>query len=213
MELLTIGTWGVPGADATHLNRPTYIDFFPNGDLVVADGYNGTRVVKFDNNGKFIKDWGMKGSNQNDTRPNYFNNVHGVAVDPMTRRVYVNDRGNKRAQVFDKDGDFVSQFKFGDNPSRRPHVPHLVGSVHLGRRSRHEQDAQVRPRGALPVCVGHVGVRGRAQTRRTCTQRRSGQPGSSNALTTKVTTTTKITISSKGSWSSCTSHVTSQLAL
>jgi DNA-binding beta-propeller fold protein YncE len=116
-ELLTIGTWGVPGADATHLNRPTFIDFFPNGDLVIADGYNGTRVAKFDKNGKFIKDWGMKGNNMNDTRPNYFNNVHGIGVDPKTLNVYVNDRGNHRAQMFDKDGNFKYQFKFGDNPS------------------------------------------------------------------------------------------------
>jgi 6-phosphogluconolactonase (cycloisomerase 2 family) len=113
----TIGTYGVPGADATHFNRPTYIDFFPNGDFVVADGYNGTRVAKFDKNGKFIKDWGMKGQNNNDTRPNYFNNVHGVAIDPQTLQVFVNDRGNHRAQVFDKDGNFLRQWKFGDNPS------------------------------------------------------------------------------------------------
>ena len=75
-ELMRIGTYGVPGADGTHLNRPTFIDFFPNGDLVVADGYNGTRAVIFDKNGKFVRDWGMKGSNGTDTRPGYFNNVH-----------------------------------------------------------------------------------------------------------------------------------------
>ena len=112
-----LGTYGVPGADATHFNRPTYIDFFPNGDFVVADGYNGTRVAKFDKNGKFIKDWGQKGQNNDDTRPGYFNNVHGVAVDPQTQQVFVNDRGNHRAQVFDKDGNFLRQWKFGDNPS------------------------------------------------------------------------------------------------
>jgi hypothetical protein len=52
--LATWGTWGVPGADSTHFNRPTYIDFFPDGGFVVADGYNGTRVVKFDKNGKYV---------------------------------------------------------------------------------------------------------------------------------------------------------------
>jgi DNA-binding beta-propeller fold protein YncE len=115
--LQTIGTPEQEGADATHFNRPTYIDFFPNGDMVVADGYNGTRVAKFDKNGKFLTAWGEKGQNNNDTRPNYFNNVHGVAVDPQTQQVFVNDRGNHRAQVFDKDGKFLRQWKFGDNPS------------------------------------------------------------------------------------------------
>ena len=81
-ELMRIGTYGVPGADGTHLNRPTFIDFFPNGDLVVADGYNGTRVAKFDKDGKFLMAWGQKGTNGNDSRPAYFNNVHGIAVDP-----------------------------------------------------------------------------------------------------------------------------------
>ena len=40
----------------------------------------------------------------NETRPKYFNNVHGVTVDPATRQVYVNDRGNLRIQVFDENG-------------------------------------------------------------------------------------------------------------
>jgi NHL repeat-containing protein len=116
-QLARYGTYGVPGADGTHFNRPTYIDFFPNGDWVVADGYNGTRVVKFDKSGKMIAQWGEKGANNTDTRPNYFNNVHGVAVDPKTLRIFVNDRGNHRVQVFDKDGKFLDQFKFGDNPT------------------------------------------------------------------------------------------------
>jgi hypothetical protein len=116
-KLLTIGTYGVPGADATHFNRPTYMDWFPDGSFVVADGYNGTRVAKFDKNGKFLTAWGEKGSNQNDTRPAFFNNVHGIAVDPKTRRVFVNDRGNHRAQVFDENGKYLDSWRFGDPPS------------------------------------------------------------------------------------------------
>jgi DNA-binding beta-propeller fold protein YncE len=46
-----------------------------------------------------------------------FNNVHGIAVDPTTRRVFVNDRGNHRAQVFDENGKFLDSWKFGDAPS------------------------------------------------------------------------------------------------
>ena len=93
-KLQTLGTYGEPGADDKHFNRPTYMDWFPDGSFVVADGYNGTRVVKFDKDGKYLTSWGQKGSNNNDTRPGYFNNVHGIAVDPKTRRVFVNDRGN-----------------------------------------------------------------------------------------------------------------------
>jgi DNA-binding beta-propeller fold protein YncE len=123
--LARYGTWGEPGADDHHFNRPTYIDFFPNGDWVVADGYNGTRVVKFDKDGKFIKAWGEKGANNNDTRPNFFNNVHGVGVDSKTQRIFVNDRGNHRVQVFDKDGKFLNQWTFGEAPSD-VHLVHVV---------------------------------------------------------------------------------------
>lgn len=129
-KVQTIGTYGEPGEDDKHFNRPTFMDWFPDGSFVVADGYNGTRVVKFDKDGKFVTAWGQKGSNQNDTRPAYFNNVHGIAVDPKTRRVFVNDRGNHRAQVFDENGKFLDQWKFGDNPSD-VHLFHIVSDGYL----------------------------------------------------------------------------------
>jgi 6-phosphogluconolactonase (cycloisomerase 2 family) len=129
-ELLTVGTYGVPGNDGTHFNRPTYMDWFANGDFVVADGYNGTRVAMFDKNGKFIRAWGEKGQNQNDTRGGYFNNVHGISIDPKTERIFVNDRGNHRVQVFDKTGKFLDQWRFGDNPSD-VHLFHIMSDGYL----------------------------------------------------------------------------------
>ena len=41
----------------------------------------------------------MKGTPPNERRPGYFNGVHGIAVNPKTRRVYVNDRNNGRVQA------------------------------------------------------------------------------------------------------------------
>jgi sugar lactone lactonase YvrE len=112
----TIGTIGVAGADGTHFNRPTFLAWLPDSTLFVADGYNGTRVAKFDKNGKFLADWGQKGTPP-EKRPGYMNNVHGVAVDPQTRRVFVNDRGNKRIQVFDENGKYLYEFSMGPDPS------------------------------------------------------------------------------------------------
>ena len=112
----TIGTVGQKGADATHFNRPTFMAFLPDGSMFVADGYNGNRVVKFDRNGKYVTAWGERGTPPNEMRPGYFNVVHGIAADPMTRRVYVSDRGNRRMQVFDENGKFVDQWPF-NNPS------------------------------------------------------------------------------------------------
>jgi NHL repeat-containing protein len=113
----TIGTPTVEGADGTHFNRPTYIAWLPDSTMFVADGYNGTRVAKFDKDGKFLLDWGMKGTTPNEKRPGYMNNVHGIAVDPTTRRVFVNDRGNHRVQVFDENGKFLYDWSFGEDPS------------------------------------------------------------------------------------------------
>src|SRR5690606_24500650 len=58
----SIGTYGELGADGTHFNRPTFMDWLPDGRFVVADGYNGTRVAMFDAEGNFIRDWGNKGN-------------------------------------------------------------------------------------------------------------------------------------------------------
>jgi DNA-binding beta-propeller fold protein YncE len=114
--LQTIGTKGKKGADATHFNRPTFMAFLPDGSMFVSDGYNGNRVVKLDKNGGFVTAWGELGEQGRETRPNYFNVVHGIAADPVTRRIYVSDRGNRRMQVFDENGKFLTQWPF-DTPS------------------------------------------------------------------------------------------------
>ena len=119
--LQTIGEPNVHASDDKHFYRPTFMAFQPDGSMYVADGYANTRVVKLDKNGKYITSWGERGSGGGppgsnsapETRPSYFNNVHGVTVDPATRQVYVNDRGNQRVQVFDENGKFIRMWKFG----------------------------------------------------------------------------------------------------
>jgi len=55
--------------------------------------------------------------------------VHGVQVDPATRRVYVTDRSSSRIEVFDENGKFLDQFSTG-KPST-PQVLHLSADKHL----------------------------------------------------------------------------------
>jgi sugar lactone lactonase YvrE len=45
------------------------------------------------------------------------NNVHGVAVDVETRRVFVNDRDNHRIQIFDENGKYLSEWSINVRPS------------------------------------------------------------------------------------------------
>jgi sugar lactone lactonase YvrE len=92
----------------------------------LADGYDGTRVIKYDMKGKKLLEWGMKGTPPNERRPGYFNSVHGIAVNPKTRRVYVNDRNNGRLQVFDENGKFLDQWDFGPRP------PMNIHSIYMG---------------------------------------------------------------------------------
>ena len=113
----TIGTPNEKGADGTHFNRATFVTWLPDSTMLVSDGYHGTRVAKFDKDGKFLMDWGQKGTPPNETRPGYFNNVHGIAVDPQTRRVFVNDRANRRIQVFDENGKYLHEWSIGRPPA------------------------------------------------------------------------------------------------
>lgn len=85
-------------------NRPTDITWDPAGNIFVADGYNNSRVVKFDKLGNWVKTWGDRG-----TGPGQFNIPHTIASD-AAGNVYVGDRTNQRIQVFDGDGKFLRQF-------------------------------------------------------------------------------------------------------
>lgn len=101
-ELVKIfGHRDMPGEDAASFNRPTDIAFAPNGDFFVSDGYGNNRVVKFTQDGKFVKAWGKKGS-----WTGQFTLPHCVAIDAKGL-LHVADRENDRIQVFDQDGNFV----------------------------------------------------------------------------------------------------------
>ena len=125
--LQTVGTPNEPGADDKHFYRPTFMAWAPNGDFYVADGYQNTRVVKFDRTGKYLMAWGERGENGKETRGGYFNNVHGIAVDPQTGRVFVNDRGNRRIQVFDANGKYLDSWSVG-RPPADIHLVYMDGS-------------------------------------------------------------------------------------
>jgi hypothetical protein len=96
--LLTLGTPGSPGCDASHFNKPTDMAIVPGGDAFVSDGYGNTRVAHFDEKGHFVKDWGRRGDG-----PGEFVLPHAIAADSRGR-LYVADRNSARIVVFDRSG-------------------------------------------------------------------------------------------------------------
>jgi len=117
-ELLnTIGVPNERGNDESHFYRPTFLTFTED-HVYVADGYINTRVVKLDKDGNFVMTWGQPGERGgSETRPGYFNNVHGIAANLDEGLIYVNDRGNRRVQIFDFDGNYQDEWSFGPAPT------------------------------------------------------------------------------------------------
>jgi sugar lactone lactonase YvrE len=112
--LMTLGKAGVAGDTPDTFNMPSDVIVAPNGDIFVADGHGGTsndRIVKFDKNGKYIKEWGKKG-----TGPGEFDIPHALAFDSKGR-LFVGDRNNNRIQIFDQNGNFIEQWTQFSRPS------------------------------------------------------------------------------------------------
>ncbi len=91
-------------------DRPTDVAVNRRGEIYITDGYNNARVVKFDESGRFLRAWGKKGS-----APGEFNVPHAVVIDSADR-VYIADRDNRRIQVFNTNGDYITEFTGFEGP-------------------------------------------------------------------------------------------------
>jgi DNA-binding beta-propeller fold protein YncE len=93
--------------DALHM--PAGIACDPeNGDVYFADGYGNQRVVVFDKNGKYLRQWGRRATPEEmeaGVGGVFAEVVHSVAIS-NAGLVYVGDRQGDRVQVFDKQGNF-----------------------------------------------------------------------------------------------------------
>lgn len=103
--LMTVGTRDMPGLDGSHFNQPTDVAIAPTGEFYVSDGYGNSRIAKFSADGKFIADFGHKGSG-----PGEFDTPHGIALDDAGR-VYVADRANGRVEIFASNGQYITEWK------------------------------------------------------------------------------------------------------
>jgi DNA-binding beta-propeller fold protein YncE len=96
-------------ASRTLLFFPSGLDIDPaNGDLYVADGYGNRRVVVFDRDGRFLRQWGHQATKEETVSgaPGAFAQVVHCITLSNAGLVYVCDRQGDRVQVFDKMGNF-----------------------------------------------------------------------------------------------------------
>lgn len=112
--LMTLGKAGVSGSTPDLFDQPTDVVVAPNGDIFVTDSHrNGknNRVVRFTKDGRYIKEWGKKGSGRGE-----LSEPHTIAMDSRGR-LFVGDRENNRIQIFDQDGRFLDEWRQFGRPS------------------------------------------------------------------------------------------------
>jgi len=112
--LMTLGQKGVSGSTPDLFDQPTDVVIAPNGDIFVTDSHrNGknNRIVKFTRAGKYLKEWGKKGSGRGE-----ISEPHSIAMDSRGR-LFVGDRENNRIQIFDQDGAYLDEWRQFGRPS------------------------------------------------------------------------------------------------
>jgi len=112
--LMSLGIAGVSGKGNYFFAEPCDVLVAPNGDIFVADGHSAdgnNRIVKYNSEGEYLMEWGQTGSN-----PGEFRTPHALAMDSQGL-LYVGDRSNRRVQVFDQDGNFVTDYYQFGRPS------------------------------------------------------------------------------------------------
>jgi len=92
-------------------NRPTGVALSSTGEIYVSDGYGNARVHKFSPDGVLLLSWGELG-----TAVGQFRLPHSIWVDKR-ERVWVVDRENSRIQIFNAQGDFLSQWTHLSRPT------------------------------------------------------------------------------------------------
>ena len=100
----TMGVDGVSGCDAEHFHQPTHVCVMPSGEFFVSDGYGNSRVIKYNAEGEFIKDWGSRG-----TVIGEFHTPHIITVDE-DGLLYISDRENDRVLVYNQDCECIAEW-------------------------------------------------------------------------------------------------------
>jgi hypothetical protein len=115
-----------------YFNGSTDVAWDADDNIYVSDGYFNSEIAKFDKHGNWIKRWGSAGNGGDhaNENPGQFSNPHNIGIDRQGN-VYVADRGNRRIQVFDTDGNF-KKFIFLNVPYDKMRHP-VLGNLNPAR--------------------------------------------------------------------------------
>jgi hypothetical protein len=91
--------------DVGRFRQVTDVAWDPQGNAYISDGYINSRVAKVDKLGNWIKSFGEPGAG-----PGQLNTPHSIAGDAKGN-LYVADRGNRRIQVFDGEGNLQREIR------------------------------------------------------------------------------------------------------
>jgi len=128
------GTATGKGLNASHtsLFKPAQVTVDPsNGEIYVSDGYGNKRVVVFDREGHYLRQWGRQA-----TQAETDAGVGGVFLGPVhcvhilnDGLVYVCDRLGDRIEVFDKMGNFKRNIVVHTETAHRTNSENAVGTA------------------------------------------------------------------------------------
>jgi DNA-binding beta-propeller fold protein YncE len=102
-----LGQWGVSGTGNGQFNEPIGIAVGPNGKVYVMDKGNN-RVQVFSASGAYLFQWGSNGAGDGQ----FWEPLSGPAFMKIdcSGNVYVADSGNNRVEIFDPNGNYLSQW-------------------------------------------------------------------------------------------------------
>ena len=113
---------GALNSGKEHLHRPSAVVVDPdNGDIFISDGYGNRRVVVFDKNGNFLRQWGRQATEAEivaGTPGTFANTVHCIAMN-NSGEIYVCDRFGDRIQVFNKMGGYLRSIHISEKTHSR----------------------------------------------------------------------------------------------
>lgn len=133
--------WPIPVHRDNVFNQPTDVAWDSQGNTYFSDGYINSRVAKVNARGEWVASWGELGNG-----PLQFDTPHGLAIGPDDE-IYVADRGNRRIQVLDTDGNYIREFTI-DVP-----VDTSRGKITYGRENPNGKTGSQSPGAPDALCI------------------------------------------------------------